>query len=181
MPEIVIRPATIEDIPHLLKIEHFYTSEFVWQMESTQPQETGVQVEFREIRYPRPVRVDYPRSVHELEQNWTLRSGLLVATLKEAPIGYVGVSLDFLPGVTWITDLVVDRKLRRQGIGSALLLSVLEWSESQDIGVVVLELQPKNHPAIRLAKKMGFSFYGYLENYYRNGDAGLFFARQLLF
>lgn len=179
MPEIVIRPATAEDIPLLMRLEHFYSSEYVWQMETSRPQEFGVQVAFKEIRYPRPVKVDYPRSVLDLEQNWQSRSELLVGTIEDKPIGYVGISLDILPGVTWITDLVVNRGFRRQGIGSALLLAVLDWSENQQNRLVILEIQPKNHPAIRLAQKMGFTFHGYLENYYRNGDTGLFFARQL--
>jgi ribosomal protein S18 acetylase RimI-like enzyme len=181
MPEIEIRPVTADDIPFLLKLEHFYTSEFVWQMELMRPQEDGIRVDFREIRYPRPVKLDYPRSVHDLEKNWHAHSGLLVATWHDMQIGYVGISLHLLPGVAWVSDLVVDRKMRRQGIGSALLLAVLDWGESHGMRAVVIEVQPKNHPAIRLAQKMGFTFYGYLENYYRNGDTCLFFARQLAY
>ena len=69
--------------------------------------------------------------------------------------------------------------LRRQGIGSALLLATHEWGLAHESRNLVLEIQPKNYPAIRMAQKLGFEFCGYNDRYFANRDIGLFFAKSL--
>ena len=81
----------------------------------------------RELRLPRSVRVQYPRSVQDLPDNWTQRAGLLVARLNEEIVGYASLMLNIAPVTAWATDLAVVRRLRRQGIGSGLLLALREW------------------------------------------------------
>lgn len=179
MPEIEIRPVSDTDIPFLSDLEHAYTSEYAWQMDNLRSPDETVHVIFREIRYPHQVRVEYPRPSHALLDDWETRSGILVATLSEEPIGYVSLTLNRVPGIAWITDLVVRRSLHRKGIGSALLLAALEWATNHDCRQVVIELQQKNVPAIRLAQKIGFEFSGFLDHYFPNQDIGLFFTKTL--
>jgi ribosomal protein S18 acetylase RimI-like enzyme len=176
MPEIEIRPATSADIPALIAIDHHYTSDYVWQME-IQQDEKQIEISFREARLPRSVRVNYPRSPGELADTWTERSGLLVALLEGEPIGYASLMLDLAPLTTWMTDLAVLRRLRRQGIASALVLASQEWAAQHDSRYLVLEMQPKNYPALKLVQKLGFDFCGYNDRYYKNHDIGLFFAK----
>jgi len=178
MPEIEIRPAIATDIPELTALDHTYSSEFVWQME-IQVEDKQIGINFREIRLPRSVRVEYPRPTHTLEEDWTRRSGLLVAILEAQVVGYVSLMLDIAPITTWITDLAVVRRVRRQGIGSTLVLAAQEWGEQRNTRRLVLEMQPKNHPAVHMAQKLGFSFCGYNDRYYANHDIGLFFAKSL--
>jgi GNAT superfamily N-acetyltransferase len=178
MPEIHIRPAIAADIPSLTAIDHNYSSEFVWQME-LQSEEGLVGVNFRETRLPRSARVEYPRRAEMLTHDWTQRAGLLVALLAEVPVGYISMTLDMAPVTAWSTDLVVLRRLRRQGIGSALVLAAQEWGGDHDCRRLVLEMQPKNHPAIQMAHKLGFDFCGYNDRFYANHDIGLFFAKAL--
>ncbi len=177
MPEIEIRQVVENDIPSLVKIEHFFTSEYVWQVATQDLEKNEFGVLFREIRYPRPVQVDYQHSTLNMESDWESRNGFLVATMDETPIGYTCISLSISPIIARITDLVVERRLRRKGIGTALLLAAMEWSQIQERHVISLEMQTRNHPAIRLAGKMGFNFAGYLDNYFRNDDIGLFFNK----
>jgi ribosomal protein S18 acetylase RimI-like enzyme len=179
MPEIEIRPVHETDIPLLSDLEHAYTSDYAWQMDITRSQDETVHITFREIRYPHAVRVDYPYPSHALLKDWETRSGILVATLAEEPIGYVSLALNRAPGTAWITDLVVRRRLHRKGIGSALLLAALEWASNHKCRQVVIELQQKNIPAIRLAQKIGFEFSGFLDHYFPNNDIGLFFTKTL--
>lgn len=178
MPEIEIRPAVASDIPVLMAIDHTYSSDYVWQME-IQAEEKSIAVNLREIRLPRSVRVEYPRPIHTLADDWTRRSGLLVATLEAEAVGYVSLMLDIAPITTWVTDLVVVRRVRRQGIGSALVLAAQEWGEQHNTRRLVLEMQPKNHSAIKMAGKLGFTFCGYNDRYFANHDIGLFFAKSL--
>lgn len=178
MPEIEIRPAITTDIPTLMAIDHTYSSDYVWQME-IQTEEKSIGVNLREIRLPRSVRVEYPRPTHSLADDWTRRSGLLVSVLDSEVVGYISLMLDIAPITTWVTDLAVIRRVRRQGIGSALVLAAQEWGEQHNTRRIVLELQPKNHSAILMAQKLGFTFCGYNDRFYANHDIGLFFAKSL--
>ncbi len=178
MPEIEIRPAVAEDIESLASIDHDYTSDFAWQMDISS-EEGQVNVNFRQIRLPRSVRVDYPRSPRQLREDWQGRSGLLVALLSSDIIGYVSLMRNIAPMTTWATDLAVMRRLRRQGIGTALVLAAQEWARQHGDYRLILEMQPKNFPAISLAQKLGFDLCGYNDRYYANHDIALFFAKGL--
>jgi RimJ/RimL family protein N-acetyltransferase len=43
----------------------------------------------------------------------------------------------------------------------------------------MIELQSKNHAAIRLVQKLGYEFCGYNDQYYATRDVALFFGRLL--
>jgi len=178
MPEIEIRPAIASDIPRLSALDHSYTSDSVWQMEIQQTDDQ-ITSRFRRIHLPRSVRVEYPRPYRKLINDWTQRSGLLVSVFAGEPIGYVCLMLDIAPNTCWITDLIVKRRLRRQGIGTALLLAAREWGIHHDCRKIVLETQPKNNAYIELAKKLGYDFCGYNDRYYANRDIGLFFTQSI--
>jgi ribosomal protein S18 acetylase RimI-like enzyme len=102
-----------------------------------------------------------------------------VAVLEGETVGYISLRLNLAPLAAWATDLVVKRRLRRQGIGSALVLAAQEWGAQHGSRNLVLEMQPKNYPAIHMAHKLGFDFCGYNDRYYANHDIGLFFAKSL--
>jgi ribosomal protein S18 acetylase RimI-like enzyme len=176
MPEIEIRPAIAADIPQLIALEHNYTSDYVWQID-IETENDQVRVFFREIRLPRSVRVEYPRKPQILADDWYQRAGLLVAIYEGEPVGYVSLNKKIAPSTTWIDDLVVKRRLRRQGIGTTLVMAAQNWASSHACRRIVLEMQSKNHPAIRLAKKLGFDFCGYDEWYFSNHDIALFFTK----
>jgi ribosomal protein S18 acetylase RimI-like enzyme len=194
MPEIQIRPAVSEDIPGLLTLEHNYVSDTVWQMEIQRGAEGGmdenqVSISFRQMRLPRSVRVEYPRPASRLSQDWGERDGLLVAELVDPTagadehqrlVGYASLQLGVAPLTAWVTDLAVRRRMRRQGIGTALLLAAQEWGAVHLCRRLVLEMQPKNYPAIELARKLGFDLCGYNDRYFENHDIALFFARSIV-
>ena len=178
MPEIEIRPAIASDIKRLSSLDHSYTSEYVWQME-IQQSDGQVNSRFREIHLPRSVRVEYPRPHQKLVDNWTQRSGLLTAIFAEEPVAYVSMMLNIVPATCWVSDLVVKRRLRRQGIGSALVLAAREWGIHHECSRLIMEMQPKNYPCIQFASKLGFDFCGYNDRYYANRDISLFFSKSL--
>ncbi len=175
MPEIEIRPAIPNDLTVLSGIDRSYWTDHVWQMD--RHIDSGqVRVNFREIRLPRVVQVEYPRPAELQGQDWLSGNRVLVAALAGEPVGYLCLSENFLRGVAWIFDLAVHPDLRRKGIATALLLAAQEWASERDFRSVICEMQSKNYPAIRLALKLGYEFCGYNEYYYENQDIALFFA-----
>jgi len=184
MPEIEIRPPTSADIPKLVEIDHDYVSDHVWQMEvqreaGQKPSDLRVEIIFRQLKLPRSVHVEYPRQPAELANDWKERSCVLVAALQGEVVGYASVMLTIASHTGWMTDLVVIRKMRRQGIGSTLVLAGQEWSRQKRCSRMVLEMQPKNYPAICLAQKLGYDLSGYNDHYFPNHDIALFFSKSL--
>lgn len=176
MPEIEIRPATTADLQLLVNLEHSYETEYVWQMDRL-IEERKISINFREIRLPRAVRVEYPRSPNKLEQEWSPRYTILVAAKDESQVGYIRINCDTVPNSAWVTDLVISEGYRRQGIASALTLAAQEWVTQHGCKRLILEMQSKNYPAIQMAQKLGYEFCGYNDHYYANQDIVLFFAR----
>lgn len=179
MPEVEIRPAEMSDVPYLVKIEHSYQSNYVWQMDRN-IEDGQILVNFRQMRLPRPMQVDYAGS-HPLlnEENWPRYQAVLVACVNGIPAGYIGLSDQFAHKTLWVTDCVVREDMRRKGIGSALILAAAEWGVEHGFRKIILEMQSKNHPAIQLAHKLGFEFCGYNDHYFSNQDIALFFSRPL--
>lgn len=178
MPEIEIRPAIAADIPILASLEHHYSTEYTWQLD-IQPEDGGFTIDFREVRLPRLVHVDTPRSPSRLTGDWEERDGLLTALLNDLPVAYISLALDIAPLTTWVTDLVVSQTVRRKGVGSGLLLAAQEWGLQQGSLRLVLEMQTKNYPAMQMARKLGFNFCGYNDHYYVDQGIGLFFMRSI--
>ncbi len=178
MPEIAIRSVIGKDIPHLMRIEHNYASDYVWQME-LRKENSIIGITFKELHLPRSVQVSYPRDPQNLATNWKKRDGILVAMLADEIVGYISLSENITLQTIWATDLAVTRRARRQGIGSALVLSAQEWGAQRQSRRLILEMQPKNHPGIQMAKKLGFELCGYNDHYFANHDIALFFSKWL--
>lgn len=176
MPEINIRPAIATDIETLAALEHSYTSDHVWQMNFRSEGHT-VEITFREARLPRSVQVHYPNNPQRLLADWPLLDGLLVAELEGQPVGYISLTMNPLLGAVRVTDLAVTRRLRRQKIGSSLILAGQDWAMYHEMQRLLLEVQPKNYPAIQMAKKLGFELCGYNDHYFANHDIALFFSK----
>jgi ribosomal protein S18 acetylase RimI-like enzyme len=175
MPQIEICPASGQDVEKLAELDHSYQTAYVWQMDRSM-EEGQISTFFREIRLPRSVRVEYPHSPTRLVETLP-QATVLVAIYKSNLVGYVSIKEPVIPHSAWISDLMVTEKLRRQGIGTALILAAQEWAMNKDLKRIFLEMQSKNYPAIRFAMKIGFEFCGYNDHYYTNQDIALFFAR----
>ena len=178
MEPFAIRPAVSSDIPRLMGLDHSYSTDHVWQM-ALQTAAPTIEVAFREVRLPRPMRVAYPRRVERLADEWTERSVVFVGDADDRTAGYLSLAPAPAPEAMWITDLVVDPAFRRQGLARRLLSEAIGWARARAQTRVFFEMQSKNHPAIQLAQKMGFVFSGYSDFFYPNEDISLFFSFDL--
>lgn len=178
MPEIEIRPAVVEDLPHLIALTHGYQTEYVWQMER-QMEEGQLNIGFRQVRLPRVIDLAYPRPPELLLQERFERLALLVAQMGGKLVGYVRLKDYVVPGSAWISDLVVDTPVRRKGIGTALVLAGQHWALQHRLRRTVMETASKNYPAIQLASKLGYEFCGYNDHYYVSQNIAIFFAQFL--
>lgn len=178
MPEIQLRPTVATDLSRLMSFDHSITSESVWQLELRR--DTGqVAATFREVRLPRSVTIIYPHNPFALADDWVRRSMMYTAYIGQDPVGYISLLERGMDSVVWVTDLVVNVANRRQGVASALLAAAQDWVAGRSHRRLILEMQSKNLPGIRLAQKFGYEFCGYNDHYYLNQDVALFFAKAI--
>jgi len=173
-----VRPAVEEDQERLLDLDHGFLTDYVWQMELGQGS-PRMGAQFKETRLPRPMQVNYPRSRDRLQAEWKQRAVLLLAEADSRIVGYASLSSGLAPGAIWLTDVVVDPPQRRKGVGTRLISAAQTWAREHGHDRLVLEMQSKNYPAIKLAQKLAFEFSGYNDKYYENQDIALFFAKRL--
>lgn len=178
MPSIEIRQAILADLPELMKIDHSYETMSAWQMDRNLDI-NQVNVQFREIRLPRAVHMEYPRPLDYFEDEGFRQSIILVALLSGIPVAYIRLYEECEPRTVRVKDLAVGKNVRRQGIASVLLLAAQDWAGQRNFKRVVAEIQPKNSAAIHLVNKLGYEFCGYSDHYFANQDIALFFMRYL--
>jgi len=178
MIEIDIRPTVANDLPRLMGFDHSITSESVWQLELRR--EPGqVNASFREVRLPRSISIEYPHNPFALADDWIRKSMMYTGLIGQDPVGYISLLERGAASVVWVTDLVVNVAHRRKGVGNTLLAAAQAWAANRSHRRLILEMQSKNLPTIRLAQKFGYEFCGYNDHYYINQDVALFFAKAL--
>ena len=178
MADIHLRPTIATDLSRLMGFDHSTASEAVWQLELRR--ETGqINASFREVRLPRSISVMYPHDPYALADDWVRKSMMYTAFVGQDPAGYISLLERGTASVVWVTDLVVQAANRRQGVASALLTAAQDWAVTRSHRRIIIELQSKNLPAIRLAQKFGYEFCGYNDQYYLTQDVALFFAKIL--
>lgn len=176
--EIHIRQAISSDIPKFLQMDHGLSTSHVWQL-SLNKKVGEIAATFREVRLPRPMQIAYPRDPERLPDEWTRFAALLIAERDEEPMGYLVLNQAMAERSGWVTDLVVDLRFRRKGVGSRLLRAATLWCHERELLRLFMEMQSKNYPAIALAQKNGFQYAGYSDIYYRDQDIALFFVNEM--
>jgi GNAT superfamily N-acetyltransferase len=171
----ILRPAELTDLNACCQIKSSYVTNYVWQMQ-VRERNGSVDVKFDTIRLPRQMEVPYPRQPDELFPNWQCEACFWVATRDELVVGFIDALPRVGDDILWISNLVVDKSVRRQGVASALLRSARRWADDHGQRRLMLELQTKNYPALCFANKHGFTFCGYNDRYFANGDIALFFS-----
>src|SRR5574340_1189978 len=111
----VVRSAELADLDVCLTLDPSYSTESVWQMDLTS-EDSRVAVSFRTIRLPRPMRVEYPHNRDQWVVGWRRCDGFLVAQQGERIVGYAALRALAAEGLAWVSDMVVQRANRRQGV-----------------------------------------------------------------
>ncbi len=175
---MIIRPVDISDLNACIALDPSFQTDHVWQMEERE--EGGeILIAFRTARLPRTMRVTYPRDRGGLVEDWEQGGCVLVAEEDGEILGFLSMMPQDWHDTGWIHHLVVDRRCRRQGVGSALLNAAARWARECGLVRLTVEAQTKNYPAICFYQKHGFTFCGFNDRYYANQDIALFFALSL--
>jgi ribosomal-protein-alanine N-acetyltransferase len=115
------------------------------------------------------------------EQWWAELAGVpdsrvyLVAAAPVGVVGYGGLSLG--PDSGDVLTLAVRPDARRQGVGRALLASLLGEAARRRLAQVLLEVRIDNAPALGLYASAGFTQVARRAGYYVDGTDGMVLRR----
>jgi ribosomal-protein-alanine N-acetyltransferase len=150
--DIRISPMTESDIEAALAID----------LASFRPGEIG-----SEREDPRAVREKQLRE--ELARTW---ARLRVARARTGEV--VGYILFWhVVDEIHLLNVAVDPRVRRRGIGRALVDDLLAHARANAVAKVLLEVRASNEAAIRLYEGLGFSRFNVRERYYSDGEDGV--------
>lgn len=104
-------------------------------------------------------------------------SEYFVAKLENNILGFAGIwkAVDDVH----ITDIVVKKSNRQNGIGSKLLEKLIQTAKMQNFKSITLEVNEHNLPAINLYLKYGFKNVGFRKKYYGNKDNAIIMTKEL--
>lgn len=102
-------------------------------------------------------------------------SHYIVAKRNDEILGFAGI-IDTYDQME-ITNIVVRKDYRSQGIGNLLLKELINLSK--DKNVIYLEVNSKNINAIKLYEKNGFKKCGLRKKYYNNTDDAILMELKL--
>lgn len=95
-----------------------------------------------------------------------INSKYIVAKLENKTIGFAGIW--FSVDDAHITNIVVHKAYRQQGVGSLLLKNIINIAKCKDS--LTLEVNTKNENAQKLYLKFGFKNLGVRKKYYNNTE-----------
>jgi ribosomal protein S18 acetylase RimI-like enzyme len=153
------------------------TTEHVWQIAQRDGEEQ-IAVTISDVRLPRPMVVEYPRTAQLIQEVWQSSDALLVAEEEGQICGFLDLRAEGWRRLASARNLIVAEPYRRRGVGSALLAAANRWTRGHDLEALMVEAQSQSWPAVRFYRKLGFAFCGFNERYYVNKIA-LFFTRRV--
>lgn len=107
----------------------------------------------------------HPWSFNSLEEELNNETSLFfTATEDGAVVGYIGMSVVVDEG--YIFNVAVDSEHRKQGIGSALVETLVTYAKKNNLCFLTLEVRESNKNARSLYEKFGFIKVGERKNYY---------------
>lgn len=92
-------------------------------------------------------------------------------------IGFAGVQ--FILDESNITNIVIKKDFRNQGVGYLLLNELIDFSKQNNMSSITLEVNENNLYAIKLYNKFNFNITGLRKNYYNGTDNAIIMTLQI--
>lgn len=108
----------------------------------------------------------------------TFPEGFIVAENYHKIVGFI-IGVKNKKDTVRILMLAVDKKYRRQKVGTHLLKSFVEKILKENIFKIELEVRTDNETAISFYKKHGFEIFKEVSNFYQNGESAFILKKNL--
>ncbi len=175
---MIVRRAFLEDLVACAQMDPTLETDHVWQMDERSAG-SELHIAFRQARLPRPMRVQYPRDLNRLAEDWERDECFLVAAEGSEVLGFIDARLQVWDGAAWLHHLVIARRYRRHGIATRLVQTAAEWARRQGLRQLMLESSTKNYPLLCFCQRLGCTFCGFNDQLYTSQDIAVFFSYPL--
>jgi ribosomal protein S18 acetylase RimI-like enzyme len=166
---INVRSAVEADFAALSRLDLTYpTNRYLHIERSGQPPEHTFQMLWREREAPDAVYSDYPTDGLTAAQSKV--DLFLVAEVDGVAIGLLMVMVPSWTDAAEITDLAVDRGVRRLGAGRTLVEAAAAWARERGYRALWVEPSADNAEAIEFYVRLGFRVSGFNDRLYSNED-----------
>jgi ribosomal protein S18 acetylase RimI-like enzyme len=108
-------------------------------------------------------------TIFSFRQSMDLGHMFIVAQTSGKTVGYAQGAVAEGGKTGWILNMVVNRTIRRQGIGRRLLKELLSTFKGRGVEEVLLTVSPKNKPALELYLSSGFALHKFENDYFGRG------------
>lgn len=168
------RPLVLQDLPLLHTIDaNFCSDRFLDVRKSSE----GFNVTWQLIERPLDppfISTDYNIPAYELEEladRLQKNDGLYLAGEDDGRlIAFLDMPRERWRNTALISNLYVEQKFRRRGIGAELINRAAAWAKEQNIRAIWLETQSNNFPACQFYRVCGFELCGIDDHFYSNED-----------
>lgn len=171
---MLIRPLAPHDLPLLQNIDANFTSvRFLDVRKSVE----GFNVTWQLIEQPLIppfVSTDYnmpDTEIEELADRLRKNDGLYLAVEEDGKlIAFLDMPREHWRNTALISNLYVDQKFRRQGVGAELINRAVHYAQENSVRAIWLETQSNNYPACQFYRSRGFELGGLDDHFYSNQD-----------
>ncbi|MEA4813226.1 MAG: GNAT family N-acetyltransferase [Anaerolineaceae bacterium] len=178
MTKMKITKGREEDWPALKAIDASSLTDYSYKMEINRG--SGIYgFTLTRFRLPRSLPLIYPKNGEELARSFTECAAVLVGNIQNEPIAYACLEEGLYPDTAQVTDLVVMNGARQNGIGTILLVAAEKWAAQRKRNRLFMAIPLRNDPMISLAKKLGYSFCGFMSTCFKTGEDAIFYEKRL--
>jgi ribosomal protein S18 acetylase RimI-like enzyme len=175
LDEPLIRPLTEDDIPRLAEIRPGFVSDTALRVERLG---NGLEAGWRLVEHPLPEPFDkghaYDFDANEraaIRRRLQRGDGLhLVVEWRGRFAGLLEATPQEWNSTASVWNLMLDRAIRRQGVGRELFARAAAWARQAGYRALVFETQTNNVPACRFYLALGCRLDGLRETLYHNDD-----------
>ena len=167
-----------DDWPSLFSMDASVSSDYSYKMEISLNSDT-YSVALTRFKLPRTMGVNYPRDKAALLNQLSTAEMVMIGKIQNESIAFACLDGRVYPDTVQVSDLVVMENARLNGIATILLVAAEKWALERNLHRLFMAIPLRNDPTVSLAKKLGYSFCGFMLSYFRSGDDALFFEKRI--
>ena len=178
MAKMQITKGHTDDWPSLYSMDASSNSDYSYKVEISRSSDR-YGIDLSRFRLPRTMGLSYPKDKATLLNQLSAAEVVLVGKIQNEAIAFACLDGKAYLDTVQVTDLVVMGNARLNGIGTILLVAAEKWALERKLHRLFMAIPLRNDPMISLARKLGYSFCGFMASYFLTGEDALFYEKRI--
>lgn len=178
MAKMQITRGHTDDWPSLFSMDASSNSEYSYKVEISRENDR-YGIDLSRFRLPRKIGLIYPKDKATLLNQLSTAEVVLIGKIQNEAIAFTCLDGKVYLDTVQVTDLVVMESARLNGIATILLVAAEKWGAERKLHRLFMAIPLRNDPMISLARKLGYSFCGFMASYFQTGEDALFYEKRI--